>query len=172
MKERCKKGEMIEALTHDIGKASQGRFGGHAASSAEMLCEAGFEDDAVLRLVAGHHKPSSNDDLNLHLLQQILKREEDRGFLLIKSLESNQSIKKAHLGFPSGGKLKNAIVEMHSAGFSIDGIAYQTGLPELHIKEVLNGENSYSYEDARCRMQDTGCGMRDAGCRMQEGGEI
>jgi len=31
-------------------------------------------------------------------------------------------------------KFKDAIIKMHSEGFEIDGFAYQTGLPGLHIK--------------------------------------
>ena len=38
-------------------------------------------------------------------------------------------------------KFKDAIFKMHSEGFEMEGIAYQTGLPELHVKEVIDGGN-------------------------------
>ena len=61
---------MIEALAHDLGKASGARFGDHAAASVELLSRAGFEDEASLRLIKRHHrKRDSNDDPNLYLLQ-------------------------------------------------------------------------------------------------------
>ena len=65
----------------------------------------------------------------------VLGRDEERKYS--RSLESKHSPKEACFGLPSEEKMRNAIVEMHSMGFSVDGIAYQTGLPELHVKEVL-----------------------------------
>ena len=50
------KREIIEALAHDLGKASQGRFGDHAEASAELLKKAGFSDKTVLHLIGKHHK--------------------------------------------------------------------------------------------------------------------
>jgi len=41
---------MIEAIAHDLGKASRARFGDHATVSAELLMRAGFGDEASLRL--------------------------------------------------------------------------------------------------------------------------
>lgn len=46
---------MIEALAHDFGKATPQRFGNHANASAELLREAGFGDEGVLKLVRRHH---------------------------------------------------------------------------------------------------------------------
>lgn len=46
---------MIEALAHDLGKATPQRFGNHANASAELLREAGFGDEGVLKLVRRHH---------------------------------------------------------------------------------------------------------------------
>ena len=63
-----------------------------------------------------------------------------RNFVFFNCLESNHSVKEARFGLPSDEKIKDAIAEMRSLGFSVDGIAYQTGLPELQIKEVLEGE--------------------------------
>ena len=39
---------MIEALAHDLGNASQARFGDHAAESAEMLRKAGGSSAAFI----------------------------------------------------------------------------------------------------------------------------
>jgi len=41
---------MIEAIAHDLGKASRARVGDHAVASAELLMRAGFGDEASLRL--------------------------------------------------------------------------------------------------------------------------
>ena len=310
---------MIEALVHDLGKATWGRFEDHAGASAELLLKAGFFDAAVLNLIERHHKSSSDDDSNLHLLQLadrlastsraeggssapfafissldynylrvteayllhdlckhflqfgadydafkrfvqncwwlelvrastsdasnvslrehllltdsiyqiylkaadkfgfeldgrkakdfvryrisrlkilsiegrpkdlalrikilqqldagglrsyevwkglmgrginkkfefvdkvlkelhevgVLERDEERKYTLKRSLESKHSPKEALYKLPSDDKLRNAIVEMHSMGFSTDGIAYEVGLPELHVKDVLEGE--------------------------------
>jgi hypothetical protein len=67
---------MIEALTHDLGKASQGRFGDHAEASAEMLRKAGFEEEAVLKELSK---------------VGVLERNEERKYNLQKSLESKNT---------------------------------------------------------------------------------
>jgi len=36
---------MVEALAHDLEKASQGRFGDHAKAPVELLIKAGFGDE-------------------------------------------------------------------------------------------------------------------------------
>ena len=309
---------MIEALVHDLGKASQAKFGDHAAASAELLRRAGFEDEASLRLIKRHHrKRDSNDEPNLYLLQladrlassqradggssaalipaldynylrlteayllhdlseyflkfgtnyaafrrfvqncwwlelvkastsdisntslrehllltdsiyqvyleaadrfgvdlagrkakdwlgyqlsrikviaiegrpkdlmlrvevlklledgkrsayqvwrglgekgvskdkrfigrvleeleavKALKRDDDKRYSINMSLAPKHSPKEASCKLPSDGKLEEAILEMHSKGFSVDGIAYQTGLPELHVTGVLADE--------------------------------
>jgi len=258
--------KMIEALVHNLGKATWGRFGDHAKSSAELLRKAGFEDAAVLRLIERHHKSSSDDDSNLHQLQMadrpasshradggtsanlflerkalpkeqlkaffrkvldylkatdkfgfelegrkakdfvriqlsrlkipsiegrpkdlalrieilhllekgerssyqiwkdlsrkgiskdkrlvgrvleeletvnVLERDVDKKYDLKKSLAPKHSFREACYRLPSDEKLRDAIIEMHFMGFYVDGIAYQTGLPELHVKNVLEGE--------------------------------
>ena len=178
--------KMIEALVHDLGKASRARFEDHAEASAELLRKAGFFDDAVLNLIERHHKSSGDRDTNLHLLQiadrhasshrvdggtsaafipyceaffgkaffrkvldkvlkelyevGVLERDEERKYTLKRSLESKHSPKEVRFGLPSDDKFRDVIIEMQSAGFSVDGIAYQTGLPELHVREVLEGE--------------------------------
>jgi len=305
---------MIEVLTHDLGKASQGRFKDHAEASAEMLRKAGFEEEAVLNLIERHHKSLGGDDSNLRLLQLadrrasscrvdggnsaafrkvldynylrlteaylvhdlnehflkfgddynafrrfiqncwwlelvkastsdvsnaslrehllltdsiyqihlkaidrfgslegrkaedwlryllsrikipaidgrpkdlrlriellgilgeegmrsyevwkglkergihkkfefvdkvlkelskvgVLERNEERKYNLQKSLESKHSFKEANYGLPSDDKIKDAIMKRYSEGFEIEGIAYQVGLPQLHVREVLN----------------------------------
>lgn len=60
-----------------------------------------------------------------------------------RSLESNHSLKEARFGLHLDDKLKDAIIKMYSSGFSFDGIAYQTDLPELHVREVLADEISH-----------------------------
>ena len=266
----------VEALAHDLGKASGARFGDHAAASAELLSRAGFGDGASLRLIQRHHrKRDSNDEPNLHLLQladriassqrvdggsstafipaldynylrlteayllhdlseyflkfgddyleaadrfgfelegrkakdwlryrlsrlkvpaiegrpkdlrlrvevlklledgersayqvwrglgekgvskdkrfigrvleeleavKALKRDDDKRYSLNMSLALKHSLKEENYKLPSDEKIKEAILEMHSVGFFVDGIAYQTGLPELQIKEVLEDE--------------------------------
>ena len=67
---------MIEVLTHDLGKASQGRFGDHAEASAEMLRKAGFEEEAVLKELSK---------------VGVLERNEERKYNLQKSLESKNT---------------------------------------------------------------------------------
>ena len=114
------KREIIEALAHDLGKASQGRFEDHAAASTELLRRAGFGDEAVLNL--------------------ILNRGGGKRYSLNISLAPKHSFEEVSYRLPSDDKLRNVIVEMYSSGFSTDGIAYQTGLPTLHVKEVIAGE--------------------------------
>ena len=71
-----------------------------------------------------------------------LKRDGDKRYRLNMNLASRHSLKEASCKLSSDEKLRDAIMEMHSVGFSVDGIAYQTGLPELRISEVLNAEFS------------------------------
>lgn len=114
---------MIEVLTHDLGKASQGRFGDHAEASAEMLRKAGFEEEAVLKELSK---------------VGVLERNEERKYNLQKSLESKHSFKEANYRLPSDDKIKDAIMKMYSEGFEIEGITYQVGLLQLHVREMLN----------------------------------
>ena len=58
------------------------------------------------------------------------------------SLAPKHSLKEASCELPSDEKLEEAILEMYFMGFSLDGIAYQTGLPELHVREVVADEIS------------------------------
>ena len=134
------KREIIEALAHDLGKASQGRFEDHAAASTELLRRAGFGDEAVLNLIERHHKSLGEDDFNLRLLQ-IADRLASSGradggkrYSLNIRLAPKHSFKEASYKLPSDEKLRDIVIKMHSEGFEIDGIAYQTGLPQLHIK--------------------------------------
>ena len=151
------KREIIEALAHDLGKASQGRFGDHAEASAELLKKAGFSDKTVLHLIGKHHKSLSSCDSepNLHMLQladrlaasqradggtsnafiQIL----DYNYLRLTEAYLLHDLSEHRLKFGddynkpvSDEKLGDVVIKMHSEGFEIDGIAYQTGLPQLH----------------------------------------
>ena len=72
-----------------------------------------------------------------------LKRDGDKGYGLNMSLAPKHSLKEVCYTLLSDEKIRNAITEMHFKGFSVDGIAYETGLPTLHVKEVLNAGISH-----------------------------
>ena len=73
---------MIDALAHDLGKASGARFGDHVAASAEMLRKAGFLDGGTLSLVERHHK-------NLFLGRKNLSKEQLKKFLCNEDNDPN-----------------------------------------------------------------------------------
>ena len=106
--------------------ASSHRADGSASTAFVPDCEA-FFGKAFFRKVL---------DKVLKELYEVgvLERNEERKYALKGSLESKYSPKEACFGLPSDEKLRNAIIEMHSMGFSVDGIAYQVGLLELHVK--------------------------------------
>ena len=135
------KREIIEALAHNLGKASQGRFGDHAEASAELLKKAGFSDKNVLHLIGKHHKFEyirtflEAKKHNQKLLENVLiKNASQRRFAPIYSR------KEARFGLLRDENLNTPIIENHSSFFSADYPAYQTGLPQLHISEVIEGE--------------------------------
>jgi hypothetical protein len=70
----------------------------------------------------------------------VLKRGGDKRYGLNMNLAPKHSFKEVSYKLPSNEKLRDIVIKMHSEGFEIDGIAYQTGLPELHVKEVLECE--------------------------------
>ena len=71
-----------------------------------------------------------------------LNQDGDKRYSLNISLAPRHSFTEARYGLPSDEKLRGAIIELHSAGFSTDGIAYELGLPELHILEVINEQKN------------------------------
>ena len=73
---------------------------------------------------------------------KVLNRDGDKRYGLNMSLDHKHSFKEARFGLPSDEKLRGAILEMHSVGFSTDGIAFQTCLPELHVINVINEQNN------------------------------
>ena len=68
----------------------------------------------------------------------MLNRDDGKRYSLKKSLATKRSFVEARYCSHSGEKLKTAILIMHAAGFELEGIAIQTGLPELHVKAVLD----------------------------------
>ena len=134
----------IEALAHDLGKALQATIEGRPKDlrlRIEMpgiLEEGGMRSYEIWKRLKGRrwHKKFEFVDKVLKELWVvgILERNEERRYNLKKSLESKHSPKEACFGLPSDEKIRNAITEMYFKGFSVDGIAYHVGLPELHIK--------------------------------------
>ena len=63
-----------------------------------------------------------------------LKRDDDKRYSLNTRLTPRHSLKEVSCKLPSDEKIQDTILKMCSVGFSVDGIAYQTSLMELHVK--------------------------------------
>jgi post-segregation antitoxin (ccd killing protein) len=114
-----------------------------------MLKLLGDEECSAYQVWQGSNKKGFSKDAQFvrKVLEEletikVLNRDGAKRYGLNISLAPKHSVKEARFGLPSDEKLRGAILEMHSVGFSTDGIAYQTCLPELHVINVINEQNN------------------------------